>query len=83
MVGVIGVEIKRGEKIRSEREEVEVFWYMREVGVKLGLYIGEKIELYYDGEEKKENGIGKGIGVMSVKIKDRDNKGEVLCDVLG
>ena len=81
IVPVIAVEIKRPDNIRSERQELQLFSYMRQLRLNFGLYIGEKIQLYYDAQDNKENPIANPIPVMTVNIKDTDNNGEVFCDL--
>lgn len=44
IVPVIAVEIKRPDNIRSERQELQLFSYMRQLRLNFGLYIGEKIQ---------------------------------------
>ena len=45
---VLPIEIKRPSNIRNERQENQLMSYMRQLKLNVGLYIGEKIELYYD-----------------------------------
>ena len=54
IVPVIAVEIKRPDNIRSERQELQLFSYMRQLRLNFGLYIGEKIQLYYDARTTKK-----------------------------
>jgi len=54
---------------------------MRQLRLNFGLYIGEKIQLYYDAQDNKENPIANPVPVMTVNIKDTDNNGEVFCDL--
>lgn len=81
IVPVIAVEIKRPDNIKSERQELQLFSYMRQLRLNLGLYIGEKIQLYYDAQDNKENPIAPPVPVMTVNIKDTDNNGEAFCDL--
>lgn len=81
IVPVIAVEIKRPDNIKSERQELQLFSYMRQLRLNFGLYIGEKIQLYYDAQDNKENPIANPVPVMTVNIKDTDNNGEVFCDL--
>lgn len=79
MVPVIAVEIKRPDNIKSERQELQLFSYMRQLRLNFGLYIGEKILLYYDAQDNNENPIANPVPVLTVNIKDTDTNGEVFC----
>lgn len=45
---VLPIEIKRPSNIQNERQENQLMSYMRQLKLNVGLYIGEKIQLYYD-----------------------------------
>ena len=81
IVPIIAVEIKRPDNIKSERQELQLFSYMRQLRLNFGLYIGEKIQLYYDTQDNKENPLVPPMPVMTVNIKDTDNNGEVFCNL--
>lgn len=81
IVPVIAVEIKRPDNIKSERQELQLFSYMRQLRLNFGLYIGEKIQLYYDAQDNKENPIANPVLVMTINIKDTDNNGDVFCEL--
>lgn len=81
IVPIIAVEIKRPDNIKSERQELQLFSYMRQLRLNFGLYIGEKIQLYYDAQDNKENPIANPVLVMTINIKDTDNNGDVFCEL--
>ena len=80
-VPLIAVEIKRPDNIKSERQELQLFSYMRQLRLNFGLYIGEKIQLFYDAQDNKENPIANPVPVLTVNIKDTDNNGEIFCEL--
>lgn len=80
-VPLIAVEIKRPDNIKSERQELQLFSYMRQLRINFGLYIGEKIQLFYDAQDNKENPIATPVPVLTVNIKDTDNNGEIFCEL--
>lgn len=80
-VPLIAVEIKRPDNIKSERQELQLFSYMRQLRLNFGLYIGEKIQLFYDAQDNKENPIATPVPVLTVNIKDTDNNGEIFCEL--
>lgn len=52
--------------------------YMRQLKLNVGLYIGEKIQLYYDIPNDGENPIC----VFTAEIKKEDTNGSIICDLL-
>lgn len=80
-VPLIAIEIKRPDNIKSERQELQLFSYMRQLRLNFGLYIGEKIQLFYDTLSNNDNPITNPIPVFTVNIKDTDNNGEVFCEL--
>jgi len=80
-VPLIAVEIKRPDNIKRERQELQLFSYMRQLRLNFGLYIGEKIQLFYDTQDNKENPIANPVPVLTVNIKDTDNNGEIFCEL--
>lgn len=81
IIPIIAVEIKRPDNIKNGRQELQLFSYMRQLRLSFGLYIGEKIQLFYDAMDKKENPIANPISVLTVDIKDTDNNGEIFCEL--
>lgn len=81
IIPIIAVEIKRPDNIKSERQELQLFSYMRQLRLSFGLYIGEKIQLFYDAMDKKENPIASPISVLTVDITDTDDNGEIFCEL--
>ena len=51
---------------------------MRQLKLNVGLYIGEKIQLYYDIPNDGENPIC----VFTAEIKKEDTNGSIICDLL-
>lgn len=80
-VPLIAVEIKKPDNIKRERQELQLFSYMRQLRLNFGLYIGEKIQLFYDTQDNKENPIANPVPVLTVNIKDTDNNGEIFCEL--
>ena len=75
---VLPIEIKRPSNIRNERQENQLMSYMRQLKLNVGLYIGEKIQLYYDIPNDGENPIC----VFTAEIKKEDTNGSIICDLL-
>ena len=74
-VPVVAIEIKRPNNIKNERQEAQLFSYMRQMRLNYGLYIGENIQLFYDIPDNHDNPIS----VLSVSITREDKNGDVLC----
>lgn len=75
---VLPIEIKRPSNIRNERQENQLMSYMRQLKLNVGLYIGEKIELYYDVPNDGESPVC----VFTVEIQKEDANGSTICDLL-
>lgn len=75
---VLPIEIKRPSNIRNERQENQLMSYMRQLKLNVGLYIGEKIELYYDVPNDGESLVC----VFTVEIQKEDANGSTICDLL-
>lgn len=73
---VLPIEIKRPNNIQCERQVVQLKTYVRQLNLKVGLYIGEKIDLYYNSEN------GDFINVFTTKIQKDDINGFTLCNLL-
>ena len=73
---VLPIEIKRPNNIQCERQVVQLKTYVRQLNLKVGVYIGEKIDLYYNSEN------GDFINVFTTKIQKDDINGFTLCNLL-
>ena len=52
---VLAVEVKEPNNHLKVRQEIQLFSYMRQLELRIGLYIGEKWQLYYNAPDDKEN----------------------------
>ena len=52
---VLAVEVKEPNNHLKARQEIQLFSYMRQLELRVGLYIGEKWQLYYNAPDDKEN----------------------------
>lgn len=77
-MNVLPIEVKRPSNMCSERQELQLMSYMRQLRVNVGLYIGEKIRLYYDNPEDSMDAVC----VFSAKIDGEDANGAKLCELL-
>lgn len=74
---VVAIEIKRPDNIKNERQEAQLFSYMRQMRLNYGLYIGEKIQFFYDVPDNHD----KPVPVMTVSIDMNDPNGDMLCQL--
>ena len=77
-IPAVAIEIKRPDNIKSERQELQLFSYMRQLRINFGLYIGEKIQLFYDAQNK-ENPAASPSSILTVNICETENNGETFC----
>lgn len=52
---VLAVEVKEPNNRLKPRQETQLFSYMRQLELRVGLYIGEKWQLYYNAPDDKED----------------------------
>ena len=52
---VLAVEVKEPNNRLKARQEIQLFSYMRQLELRVGLYIGEKWQLYYNAPDDKDN----------------------------
>ena len=52
---VLAVEVKEPNNRLRSRQEIQLFSYMRQLELRVGLYIGEKWQLYYNAPDDKDN----------------------------
>lgn len=74
---VVAIEIKRPDNIKNERQEAQLFSYMRQMRLNFGLYIGEKIQVFYDIPTTQD----KPVPVLTVSIDTNDPNGDILCQL--
>lgn len=75
---VLPIEVKRPSNSCTERQEKQLLSYMRQLRLNVGLYIGEKIHLYYDNPSDNSDAVC----VFSAEIDPSDDNGAKLCDML-
>ena len=49
------IELKKPQHVQKERERMQLFSYMKQLNLKIGLYIGENIQVFYFDAAKDEN----------------------------
>lgn len=62
------IEVKRPIHTQTEREKLQLESYMRQLKVEVGIYIGENIEIFYDGPKEKN-----AVSIMRIPL-ELDNK---------
>lgn len=62
------IEVKRPVHTQSERERLQLESYMRQLKVEVGIYVGESIEIFYDGPKEKS-----AVSIMQIPL-ELDNK---------
>lgn len=77
-VNVLPIEVKRPTNVCNERQEQQLMSYMRQLRVNVGMYIGEKIRLFYDNPNDDMNAVC----IFSARIDRNDANGEKLCELL-
>ena len=77
-MNVLPIEVKRPTNVCSERQELQLMSYMRQLRVNVGMYVGEKIRLYYDNPDDGMDAVC----VFSAKIDEEDANGVRLCELL-
>lgn len=75
---VVVVEVKEPNNSLKKRQELQLFSYMRQLELRVGLYIGEKIQLYYNAHDDNLNPHPI---LVSELVPDSIN-GQLLCDLL-
>ena len=64
------VEVKRPVHIQKDRERQQLVSYMRQLKLKIGIYIGEHIEVFYDHPNNKD-----AVSVLKVALELDNTKG--------
>lgn len=73
---MLPIEVKRPSNVQCERQVTQLMTYVRQLNLKVGLYVGEKIQLYYNSDN------GDFTNVFTAKIQREDANGSVLCNLL-
>ena len=72
------IEIKKPSNILTERQKGQLASYMRRLRAPIGLYIGEKIQLFYDTPDDNEDAVP----VLTVEFEGNSTAGAKLCSLL-
>lgn len=75
---VLPVELKRPTNHLKKKNERQLFSYMRQLELRVGLYIGEKMQLYYNAPD--DNDLPHPI--LSTGLQVESEEGILLCDLL-
>ena len=77
-VRVLPVELKRPKNVLKKKNELQLFSYMRQLELRVGLYIGEKIQLYYNAPDDNLNPHP----ILASELVPDSINGQLLCDLL-
>ena len=75
---VLPIEIKEPNNRLKKRQEEQLFSYMRQLDLRVGLYIGEKWQLYYNAPDDKENPHA----VLTAFLDADSKEGNTFCELL-
>ncbi len=75
---VLPIELKRPTNHLKKKNERQLFSYMRQLELRVGLYIGEKMQLYYNAPD--DNDLPHPI--LSTGLQAESEEGILLCDLL-
>ncbi len=75
---VLPIELKRPTNRLKKKNERQLFSYMKQLELRVGLYIGEKIQLYYNAPDDDEAPHS----VLSTRFEPESEEGILLCDLL-
>ena len=75
---VVVVEVKEPNNSLKKRQELQLFSYMRQLELRVGLYIGEKIQLYYNAPDDNLNPHP----ILASELVLDSINGQILCDLL-
>lgn len=78
LIPVIVIEIKRPDNNINERQELQLFSYMRQARLNVGLFIGKNIQLFYDTPENNNLPTS----VLTIEINKEERNGELFCELL-
>ena len=77
-IRVLPIEIKEPNNRIKKRQEEQLFSYMLQLDLRIGVYIGEKIQLYYNSYDDKD----RPHCVLSVDYNIDNPNGILLCELL-
>ncbi len=77
-VRVLPVELKRPTNKLKEKNERQLFSYMRQLELRIGLYIGEKMQLYYNAPDDNLSPHP----ILTANLSLDSKEGQLLCDLL-
>jgi len=75
---VLAVEVKEPNNKLKPRQELQLFSYMRQLELRIGLYIGDKWQLYFNAPDDKECPHA----VLTAPLAQDSESGEKLCHLL-
>ena len=75
---VLAVEVKEPNNKLKPRQELQLFSYMKQLELRIGLYIGEKWQLYFNAPDDKDNPHV----VLTVPLVQDIEVGERICQLL-
>lgn len=75
---VLAVEVKEPNNKLKHRQELQLFSYMRQLELRIGLYIGDKWQLYFNAPDDKDNPHV----VLTAPLNQDVEAGEKLCHLL-
>lgn len=75
---VLAVEVKEPNNKLKPRQELQLFSYMKQLELRVGLYIGEKWQLYFNAPDDKDN---PHVILTAPLVQDID-AGEKICQLL-
>ena len=77
-VRVLPIELKRPTNNLKKKNERQLFSYMRQLELRVGLYIGEKMQLYYNAPDDTDAPHP----ILTTNFLPDSTEGEILCDLL-
>lgn len=77
-VRVLPVELKRPTNNLKKKNERQLFSYMRQLELRVGLYIGEKMQLYYNAPDDTDAPHP----ILTTGFQPDSPEGEILCNLL-
>lgn len=77
-VRVLPIELKRPTNNLKKKNERQLFSYMRQLEIRVGLYIGEKLQLYYNAPDDTDAPHA----ILTTDFQPDSHEGAILCDLL-
>ena len=77
-VRVLPIELKRPTNNLKKKNERQLFSYMRQLEIRVGLYIGEKMQLYYNAPDDTDAPHA----ILTTDFQPDSHEGAILCDLL-